>query len=199
MARGVSVIAIDGPVAAGKSVVGRELARRLGFKYLDTGVMYRAITWLALRQTTSLQDEEALGKLAHANPVAMNGLDSDRVLVGEWQVGPELREPAVDSHVSLVSRVPEVRKAMVRQIEEIVIGDEAWRVTPDGRRQVFTLRQQGLVPRLDQPDRNVVLPVRMSSRLVRGLCSPDVAQGVCVGHLRLVESVGSSPTTFSIS
>ena len=111
----VSVIAIDGPVAAGKTVVGLNLARKLGFRYLDTGVMYRAITWLGLRDATPMEDIEALGALASTNPVTLDGVDSDRVLVGGSSVGPELRDPAVDRHVSLVSRVPEVRRALVDQ------------------------------------------------------------------------------------
>ena len=111
----VSVIAIDGPVAAGKTVVGLALARRLGFRYLDTGVMYRAITWLALRNDTSLDDAEALGRLAAANPVTLAGDDSARVAVGGSNVGPELRESAVDRSVSLVSQVPQVRRALVEQ------------------------------------------------------------------------------------
>ena len=54
MARNIGVIAIDGPVAAGKTMAGRELAKQLNLRYLDTGVMYRAITWLALKNATSM-------------------------------------------------------------------------------------------------------------------------------------------------
>jgi cytidylate kinase len=115
LSQGVRVIAIDGPAAAGKTVVGRRLALRLGFKYLDTGVMYRAITWLALRRGVSMTDEAALGELARNNPIRLKGQDSDQVLVGRDEVGPELRDPLVDSHVSLVARVPEVRRALVSQ------------------------------------------------------------------------------------
>ena len=112
---GVRVIAIDGPVAAGKTVVGRELALMLGFEFLDTGIMYRAITWLALRNGIQIGDEPALVELANRHPVRLAGAGSDRVLVGEHAVGPELREASVDSHVSLVARVPGVRRALVRQ------------------------------------------------------------------------------------
>ena len=115
MTHGVRVIAIDGPVAAGKTVVGRELARRLGFRYLDTGVMYRAITWLALKEKTSMEDEVGLEALALNHPIRLDGSDSDRVAVGEYKVGPELRESDVDRHVSLVSRVSGVRRALVAQ------------------------------------------------------------------------------------
>ena len=111
----VSVIALDGPVASGKSVVGRELARRLAFRYLDTGVMYRAITWLALRCGTSLADEESLGNLANRHPIRLSGTESDQVWVGEHQLGPELRDARVERQVSLVSRMPQVRRVLVQQ------------------------------------------------------------------------------------
>lgn len=115
MALNAGVIAIDGPVAAGKSMAGRELAKRLGLRYLDTGVMYRAITWLALKNSTSMEDEDALGTLAEVTPIRLDGQNSDQVFVTDISVGPELRESKVDKHVSLVSRVPAVRRALVKQ------------------------------------------------------------------------------------
>ena len=113
--RDVEVIAIDGPVAAGKTMVGRELAKRLDLRYLDTGVMYRAITWLALKNATHIEDEVALGTLADETPIMLDSSNSDRVLVDGISVGPELREAEVDRHVSLVSRVSSVRSALVAQ------------------------------------------------------------------------------------
>ena len=62
------IVAIDGPAGAGKSTVARRLAERLGFRYLDTGAMYRALTWLALQWDVPLEDETKLGELARANP-----------------------------------------------------------------------------------------------------------------------------------
>ena len=115
MFRDVEVIAIDGPVAAGKTMVGRELAKRLNLRYLDTGVMYRAITWLALKNATHIEDEVALGTLADETPIMLDSSNSDRVLVDGISVGPELREAEVDRHVSLVSRVSSVRSALVAQ------------------------------------------------------------------------------------
>ena len=112
---GVSVIGIDGPVAAGKTVVGRALAKSLGFNYLDTGIMYRAITWLALHLNIPIDDEEALGKLAKDYPLRLADQDNDQVLVGDHQVGPELREPRVNTQVSLVARISAVRQALVHQ------------------------------------------------------------------------------------
>ena len=109
------VIAIDGPVAAGKTTVGRELARRLDLDYLDTGVMYRAITWLALRRKVSIADEAGLGRLAQESPIRLAGQDSSTVFVSGERVGPELWEPKVVRNVSQVARVPEVRRALVEQ------------------------------------------------------------------------------------
>ena len=137
MAGGARVIAVDGPVAAGKTSVGRELARRLGYKFLDTGIMYRAVTWLALKRQVPMEDEAALGELARRSSIQPRGRDSDRVLVGELvddlvsepvdevELGEkELRDPQVDRHVSLVSRVSEVRRAMVRQQRELAAAGE---------------------------------------------------------------------------
>ncbi|PKB80567.1 MAG: cytidylate kinase [SAR202 cluster bacterium Io17-Chloro-G9] len=115
MAREVSVIAIDGPVAAGKTVVGRALAHELGFGYLDTGVMYRAITWLALQRGTPIDESGVIGELASANPVHLVDNNSARIVVAGHELGPELREQSVESKVSLVSRISSVRRALVEQ------------------------------------------------------------------------------------
>jgi cytidylate kinase len=113
------IIAIDGPVAAGKTVVGRALAQRLGYTFLDTGIMYRALTWLALHNAVDLGDESQLGYLAHNTPIRPTGRDSDTVLVGDHQLRPELRSPEVDLNVSLVSKVSAVRRAMVEQQRQL--------------------------------------------------------------------------------
>ena len=115
MAREISVIAIDGPAAAGKTVVGRELARTLGFGYLDTGIMYRAITWLALNHGTTLDDEPSLGELARSYPLGLMGEDSNQVLVDGHTLGPELRDSTVNRNVSIVSKASLVRRELVAQ------------------------------------------------------------------------------------
>ena len=66
------IVAIDGPAGAGKSTVARRLAERLGFRYLDTGAMYRALTWLAMREGLPLGESDALGELARKNPVTFD-------------------------------------------------------------------------------------------------------------------------------
>ena len=108
-------IAIDGPAASGKTVVGRLLARRLDWWFLDTGIMYRAVTWLALERSVSPDDADTLGRLAkfvEVKPVSKGG---DSVEVAGRLVGAELRESRVDNNVSNVSRHPAVRRALVEQ------------------------------------------------------------------------------------
>jgi cytidylate kinase len=112
------VIAIDGPAASGKSVVGQAVARRLGYRFLDTGAMYRAMTWAALERGIDTSDEAALARLAGgarvdvtegAGPGTPTGVRVDGA-----DATPHLRSDAVEAHVSLVSRVPAVRAALVR-------------------------------------------------------------------------------------
>jgi cytidylate kinase len=104
------IISIDGPAGAGKSTVARGLAQRLGFRYLDTGAMYRALTWLALRDGVPMDKGAQLGDLAIANPV---DFDSDgRCFVGGTDVTAAIRRAEIDRLVPVVARHPEVRTVM---------------------------------------------------------------------------------------
>jgi CMP/dCMP kinase len=103
------IVAIDGPAGAGKSTVAHALASRLGFRYLDTGAMYRALTWLALEQGLDLESGEALGALAQTSPIAF---DQDRVTIAGEDVTEAIRQPAIDRVVSTVARHPEGREVM---------------------------------------------------------------------------------------
>jgi cytidylate kinase len=103
------IVAIDGPAGAGKSTVARALATRLGFRYLDTGAMYRALTWLALERGVGLDDGGALGALAEASPITF---DADHVSIDGEDVTAAIREPDIDRAVSSVARHPEVREVM---------------------------------------------------------------------------------------
>ena len=111
-----TVIAIDGPVASGKTAVGRSLARRLGFQFLDTGIMYRAVTWEALRRGVDLENEVGLVALARSLDIRIvAGENEDRLTVDGADVTAKLKEPEVERGVSLVSSVPGVRRAMVAE------------------------------------------------------------------------------------
>jgi cytidylate kinase len=116
------IVAIDGPAGAGKSTVARRLAERLGFRYLDTGAMYRALTWLALARAHDLDDGEGLGALARAHPITFE--NEQHVVIDGTDVTSEIREPRIDKVVSSVARHPQVREVMrERQRELGEIGD----------------------------------------------------------------------------
>ena len=110
------IVAIDGPAGAGKSTVARTLATRLGFRYLDTGAMYRALTQLALDEGVSLDDGVALGDLARREPVSFEG---DRVFIHGEDVTEEIRKPKIDRVVSSVARHRGVREVMRERQREL--------------------------------------------------------------------------------
>ena len=116
------IVAIDGPAGSGKSTVARGLAERLGFRYLDTGAMYRALTLLALEDGVELDDEAALAALARDNPVRFDG---DRVWVRGKDVTDAIRSPRVDRVVSTVARHPEVRAIMRDRQRELADSGDA--------------------------------------------------------------------------
>jgi cytidylate kinase len=114
-------IAIDGPVGSGKTAAGRMLAARLGHMFLDTGVMYRAVTYLALQKNVSLSDSEALTLLASRVDIELVGDPGEecRVIVNAGDVTNNLRSPEVDRSVSAVAAVPGVRDVLVRLQREV--------------------------------------------------------------------------------
>jgi cytidylate kinase len=111
------IVAIDGPAGAGKSTVARRLAERLGFRYLDTGAMYRAVTWLAVERSLDLEAGEALGRLAEANPVDLD--EEGRVTIAGHDVTDAIRQTEIDRLVPIVARHPEVRTVMRRRQREL--------------------------------------------------------------------------------
>jgi CMP/dCMP kinase len=110
------IVAIDGPAGAGKSTVARSLADRLGFRYLDTGAMYRALTRLAIEEGIDLEDGEALGALAEAAQISFEG---QRVVIRGDDVTEAIRLPEIDRVVSTVARHPEVRRVMRERQREL--------------------------------------------------------------------------------
>jgi cytidylate kinase len=119
-----SIIAIDGPAASGKSTLGRRLADELGYLFFDTGVMYRAITWLALQRGVDVNDEAAVTLLAEtaqidvAPPSQDDGRACD-VLADGQDITWETRRHEVDANVSVVSAYAGVRKALSEQQRRI--------------------------------------------------------------------------------
>jgi cytidylate kinase len=111
------IVAIDGPAGAGKSTVARRLAERLGFRYLDTGAMYRAVTWLAVERTAELEDAAPLGRLAEENPVELD--EDGTVTIAGRDVTEAIRQAEIDRLVPIVARHPEVRNVMRRRQREL--------------------------------------------------------------------------------
>jgi cytidylate kinase len=112
-------IAIDGPAASGKSAVGSALAAEFGYRFFDTGAMYRAMTWLALERGIDVRDADGLVRLAESASITVRQSpigagEATMVLLDGEDATPHLRDGAVEANVSLVSRVPGVRHALVR-------------------------------------------------------------------------------------
>ena len=115
-----NVIAIDGPAGAGKSTVARQVAQQLGVVYVDTGAMYRAVTWRALRGGLDSTDAAAVSELTARidvrfakSPVGL------RIMADGEDVTEAIRTPAVTAAVARVSQIPAVRRAMVRLQREL--------------------------------------------------------------------------------
>jgi cytidylate kinase len=118
---GARVVAIDGPGGVGKSTVAREVAQRLGFQHIDTGAMYRAVTWLALQQKVDFRDENALGALGASCTIRLTGSDmSDmRVWCNDTEITSAIREREVSIRVSDVADCEPVRDALVARQREM--------------------------------------------------------------------------------
>ena len=116
------IVAIDGPAGAGKSTVAQRLAERLGFRYLDTGAMYRALTWLAIQRGLPLADGARLGELAEEYPVTID--EQRRVRIANTDVTSSIRKSDIDRMVPVVARQDPVRRVMrARQRELADDGD----------------------------------------------------------------------------
>lgn len=119
-----NIVAIDGPAASGKTTAASHLAARWGYLFFDTGVMYRAVTWIAIREGVSANDEQRISSLAEQvqidvkPPSVDDGREYDVLADGEdvtWQI----RKPKVDAKVSVVSAYPAVRAALTKQQRRI--------------------------------------------------------------------------------
>jgi cytidylate kinase len=113
------VIAIDGPAAVGKSTMGKLIARELGFLYIDTGAIYRAITWKVLKNNINVNDENIISNLVSntcvtiekANCKSLN--DYYHIFVDGEDITEEIRNPSIDQNVSQIARLPKIRKQLI--------------------------------------------------------------------------------------
>lgn len=110
------IVTIDGPAGAGKSTVTRLLAQRLGFEYLDTGAMYRAVTWKALQEGIDLDDEAALAALARRVKIEFQ---QEQVFLDGQDISDKIRTPEVTRRVGKIADAPAVREFLVGQQREI--------------------------------------------------------------------------------
>ncbi len=153
------IVAIDGPAGAGKSTVARMLAERLGFRYLDTGAMYRALTWLALREGLPLGEGEPLGLLARQSPVTFD--EVGRVFIDGADVTSSIRQSQIDRMVPVVARHHEVREVMRERQRElgklgnvVIEGrDIGTVVAPDAEVKVYLQADAGVRARRRQSER----------------------------------------------
>ena len=111
----ILTVAIDGPVASGKSTVGQLVAQNLNFQYLDTGIMYRAITWLTCFAKINLEQRDVLENQITNNPISILNRMGTQVSLGGKVLESELRSPLIDQLVSDVSKIDIVRELLVKQ------------------------------------------------------------------------------------
>jgi CMP/dCMP kinase len=184
------IVAIDGPAGAGKSTVARQLAERLGFHYLDTGAMYRALTWLAMQRGFDLSQGQLLGELAAANPVEFT--ESGRVLIADTDVTASIRKSNIDRQVPVVARHPAVREVMRERQRElghqgnvVIEGrDIGTVVAPDAEVKIYLNAEQSVRARRRQVERPDIggdalatdLRLRDESDKVRMQPAPDAEQ-----------------------
>src|SRR5687768_4205391 len=120
------IIAIDGPAGSGKSTVAREVAHRLGFTYLDSGAMYRAVTLAALESGADLDDGALLGRIAAALDIQLHRRadDNAQVIADGRDVSEAIREPRVTGASSRVAAHPDVRGAMLDKQRALIAGGD---------------------------------------------------------------------------
>lgn len=175
----LTIIAVDGPAGAGKSTIARLVARKLAYTYLDTGAMYRAMTWQAIHENVNLEDEAAITELAKRTRIELVAHErGTRVFVNGREVTDEIRSPEVTDKTWFIDRVPGVREVMVRMQRDmgrsgkivaegrdmgtVVFPDAACKIYLDAslderaRRRLHDLEESGVGAQLEVVKRDIM-------------------------------------------
>ncbi|MBE6111575.1 MAG: (d)CMP kinase [Peptococcaceae bacterium] len=206
-------IAIDGPAGAGKSSVAKVLARRLGCIYLDTGAMYRAVTWLAMQNQVAFDDMEGMKQLLAELQLEFKDEDNvQHLYCNGTDVTEAIRTPEISANVSAVSMIPLVREEMTAQQQKIAAGcnvlmdgrDIGTTVLPDAqykffltasleeraRRRALELQQKGVEVDMEQLMADIALRDKKdSSREVSPLRQAEDAELIDTSHMSFEEVV----------
>jgi cytidylate kinase len=171
------IVAIDGPAGAGKSTVAKQVARRLGYLFINTGAMYRAVAWRALHDGLSLEESERIGELARQAKIELKGsVDAQRVLLDGRDITDEIATPEMSQAASVVSAIPAVRRALVAQQQAMGRGGGVVMEGRDIGTQVF-------------PDAKVKIYLDASSEArAQRRHTEDLAKGVHSGSLRATQA-----------
>lgn len=177
MAERKPIIAIDGPAGAGKSTIAKQVARRLGYLFINTGAMYRAVAWQALRTGLSLAETDRIGELARQAKIELRGtVDAQRVLLNGRDITNEIATPEVSQAASIVSAIPAVRRALVAQQQAMGRGGGVVMEGRDIGTQVF-------------PDAEVKIYLDASSEArAQRRHAEDLARGVNTGSLHATQA-----------
>jgi cytidylate kinase len=155
----ITVVAVDGPSASGKSTVSRSAAKMLGFNYVDSGAMYRAVTWKALEMGLEAENTVAVIGMVHTIKISFEMKDrAAHMLIDGMYPGEKLREPRVAENVSIIAAIPEVRHVLVqhqrsltkfgslvmegRDIGSVVFPDTPYKFYLEARPEVRTMRRK---------------------------------------------------------
>jgi len=171
------IIAIDGPAGAGKSTIAKQVARRLGYLFINTGAMYRAVAWQALHNGLPLTETERIGQLARQAKIEFTGtVDAQRVLLDGRDITNEIATPEMSQAASVVSAIPAVRRALVAQQQAMGRGGGVVMEGRDIGTQVFP-----------EAEVKIYLDATSEARAHRRH-TEDLAKGINSGSLRATQA-----------